>query len=99
MCPAVRPTDKEKELGHKPRKGWREVSLAPVAFMLLGNAVLKFVFAVFSLSFGFSAGKLADALIHLVGGLLTSCAVLWIFTRLRSRKKRSSAENQRLGQR
>ncbi|WP_393100810.1 hypothetical protein [Streptomyces sp. LN325] len=80
--------DNEKEVGHKPRKGWREVSLASVAFTLLGNAVLKFVFAVFSLGFGFSAGKLADALIELVGGLLTSCALLWILTRLRSRKKR-----------
>jgi hypothetical protein len=37
------------------------VPLAFVAFMLLGNAVLKFMFALFSLSSGFSAGKLADA--------------------------------------
>ncbi|MFF1747441.1 hypothetical protein [Streptomyces mirabilis] len=85
--------EKEAESGRKPRKSWREVPLAFVAFMLLGNAVLKFLFALISLSSGFSAGKLADALIHLAVGVLISCALLWIFTRLRSRKKRGSAQN------
>ena len=83
----------EEEKEQKARKGWREVPLAFVAFMLLGGAVLKFVFALFSLfalGSGFSAGKLSDALIDLVGGVLISCALLWIFARLKSRKKGSA---------
>ncbi|MEU2735463.1 hypothetical protein ABZ656_08470 [Streptomyces sp. NPDC007095] len=58
-----------------------------MAFMLLGNAVLKFMFALFSLSSGFSAGKLADALTDPAVGVLISCVLLWIFARLRSRRK------------
>ncbi|WP_330290738.1 hypothetical protein [Streptomyces sp. NBC_00576] len=84
---------REEEKEQKARKGWREVPLAFVAFMLLGGAVLKFVFAVLALlapGSGFSAGKLLDALIHPVWGVLISCALLWIFARLKSRKKGSA---------
>ncbi|MFG2425688.1 hypothetical protein ACGFWD_42760 [Streptomyces sp. NPDC048448] len=84
---------KNGESGRKPRKSWREVPLAFLAVILVGIAVLNFVSALFSLGSGFSAGRLADALIRLVIQLLIDGAVLWIFIRLRSRTKRRSTQN------
>ncbi|KPI03570.1 hypothetical protein OK074_4937 [Actinobacteria bacterium OK074] len=76
--------DEEAEPGRKPRRSRREDPLVFVAFMLLGNTVLKFVIALFDLTSGFSAGKLADAVFDLVMGVLISCALLWGFARFRS---------------
>ncbi|MER7837386.1 hypothetical protein ABTY98_16120 [Streptomyces sp. NPDC096040] len=80
------------------RKSWRDVPLTPVAFLMVGNTLLKFFGALLLLAFalasgsGFSAGKLLDAVIDLVGGLLFSCLFLWLFARLRSRKRGPSAQ-------
>ncbi|MFF3373678.1 hypothetical protein ACFYXF_12115 [Streptomyces sp. NPDC002680] len=74
----------------RARTSWHEVPLAFVAFMLLGSAVLRFVFALIALCFGFSVEKPADALLDLVGGVLFSCGLLWIFARFRSRGREKS---------
>lgn len=76
----------------RARTGWHEVPLAFVAFMLLGSAVLRFVFALFVLGFGFSVEKLVDALLDLVGGVVISCGLLWIFARFRSRRRKRGAQ-------
>lgn len=76
----------------RARKSWRDVPLGFLVFMLLGNAVLKFVFALFSLATDFSAGKLVDALLDLGGRVAISLLLLWLFARLRSRKSRETPE-------
>jgi hypothetical protein len=81
---------KEEDEERKAHKGWREAPLAPVAFMLLGNTVLKFAFALFALGFGFSIGKLSGALLDLVMGVMISCGLIWFFARLKSRKRGSA---------
>jgi hypothetical protein len=80
------------------RRSWRHVPLTPVAFVMVGNTLLKFLGALLFLAFalasgsGFSAGKLLDAVIDLVGGLLFSCLFLWLFARLRSSKRGHGAQ-------
>lgn len=78
---------KQEEEGRRARRSWREVPMSLLAFMLLGVTVLNFAVDLAHLAFEFSTGKLADALIRLVVGVAISCALLWIFARLKSRKR------------
>jgi hypothetical protein len=76
------------------RRSRRDVPLAHLAFFLVGSALLTFLGALLRLAFalvsgsGFSAGKLLDAVLDLVGGLFFACLFLWLFARLRSRRSR-----------
>ncbi|MER5525165.1 hypothetical protein ABT075_11245 [Streptomyces sp. NPDC002677] len=88
----------EKDAGEKrtARRSWRDVPLTPVALKVVAGVLLKFLGALLLLAFalvsgsGFSAGKLLDAVLDLVGGLFFACLFLWLFARLRSRKGRPS---------
>ncbi|MEU4090383.1 hypothetical protein [Streptomyces aureus] len=81
---------KQKESGRKPRKRWYEISLAYVGITVLGNAVLRFVFALFPLASNFSVGRLADALFGLFIQVVICCLFLGIFFYLRLKKRKES---------
>lgn len=83
------------------RRSWRDVPLTPIAFLLVGNVVLKFLGALFSLAFGsggFSAGRLAEAVLDLVGRLLVAGLCLWLFTRIRKWRRGANPQGQGQGQ-
>ncbi|MEV0743446.1 hypothetical protein AB0I51_47785 [Streptomyces sp. NPDC050549] len=77
--------------GRRARKSWLDAPLGFLAFMLLGNAVLKFVFALLPFT-DISAGKLADAVLGLGVRAAISFLLLWGFTRLRTWKSRKTPE-------
>lgn len=83
------------------RRSRRDVPLTPIAFFLVGNAVLKFLGALFSLAFGsggFSAGRPADAVLDLAGGLLIAGLCLWLFARVRKWRRGANPRGQGQGQ-
>ena len=83
------------------RRSWRDVSPAPGAFLLVGNAVVKFLGALFSLAFGsggFSAGRLAEAVLDLVGRLLIAGLCVWLFARIRRWRRGADPQGQAQGQ-
>ncbi|MFG2963383.1 hypothetical protein ACGFZS_08855 [Streptomyces sp. NPDC048288] len=83
------------------RRSWRDVPLTPIAFFLVGNALLHFLGALFSLAFGsggFSAGRLADAVLDLVGRLLITGLCLWLFARVRKWRRGANPQGQGQGQ-